>query len=271
MVMSIPYSNKIRVLAKISPPLARPGPTSPAPDIRGALIAVESADKTLLEEIGKFINEHLRKDPLCAVKTWMATASPEHTLPWPSDTEMTDSGPHSTSPQSKSPARRASEHADEDPFVSYLSIISEWHKKSAEIVKFITTVPNSDAAEQESWSSYPNPKVLPVALVPGGFSLTASDAFALRIPINDSYAPVDHWQWMATLWRGIIGPDLTIYAKSVDKDEMDRCGGVEIREDCTGIIVRVTDSGNMDEKTARRLGFEVMEFVRGMDSGFGKT
>ena len=74
---------------------------------------------------------------------------------------------------------------------------------------------------------------------------------------------------MATLWRGIVGPDLTIYAKRVDKDEMERCGGVEIREDCSGIIVRVSDSGNMDEKTARRLGFEVMEFVRGIESGFG--
>ena len=51
---------------------------------------------------------------------------------------------------------------------------------------------------------------------------------------------------------------------------MDRCGGVEIREDCSGIIVRITDSGSMDEKTARRLGFEVMEFVRNMEGGFGR-
>jgi HMG box factor len=261
MVMTIPYVNKIKVLTKISPPLSASGPTSPARDVRGAVIAVESADKALLEEIGGFINEHLSKDPSCAIKIWTASIPLwNHRFPAPSDTEMTD-GPHSSSS-----SRRPSQHVDTDPFVEYLSIISEWHKKSSEIIKYITTTVNVSLAGQTSSSS--NPKGLPVALVPRGFSLTTSDTFALRIPINDSYAPVDHWQWMATLWRGIVGPDLTIYAKRVDKDEMDRCGGVEIREDCAGIIVRVTDSGTMDEKTARRL--EVMEFVRSMEAGFGR-
>ena len=262
MVMTIPYVNKIKVLTKISPPLAPAGPTSPARDIRGAVIAIESADKALLEEIGSFINEHLSKDPSCAVKIWTPSPSPlHHRFPPASDTEMTDAGP-----PSKSSSRRPSEQ-ESDAFVEYLSIISEWHKKSTEIIKYITTNPNV-APSADSSSS--NSKSLPVALLPCGFSLTTSDTFALRIPINDSYAPVDHWQWMATLWRGIVGLDLTIYAKRVDKDEMDRCGGVEIREDCAGIIVRVTDSGTVDEKTARRLGFEVMEFVRSMESGFGR-
>ncbi|KAL2184859.1 hypothetical protein L209DRAFT_744144 [Thermothelomyces heterothallicus CBS 203.75] len=52
---------------------------------------------------------------------------------------------------------------------------------------------------------------LPIALLPSGFSLTLSDRFASALPISDAYAPVDHWQWMATLWRGIVGPDLVIY------------------------------------------------------------
>ena len=262
MVMTIPYVNKIKVLTKISPPLPPSGPTSPARDIRGAVIAVESADQVLLEEIGRFINEHLSKDPSCVIKTWTTSNLPSnHRLPVATDTEMTD-GPHSSSF-----SRRLSQNVDTDPFVEYLSIISEWHRKSTEITKYITTLPSISQTEISSSTSS---KILPVALVPSGFSLTTSDTFALRIPINDSYAPVDHWQWMATLWRGVVGPDLTIYAKRVEKDEMDRCGGVEIREDCAGIIVRVTDSGTMDEKTARRLGFEVMEFVRSMEGGFGR-
>jgi HMG box factor len=48
MVMTIPYVNKIKVLAKISPPLAPPGPASPAQEIRGAVIAVEGSDKEIL-------------------------------------------------------------------------------------------------------------------------------------------------------------------------------------------------------------------------------
>jgi hypothetical protein len=76
---------------------------------------------------------------------------------------------------------------------------------------------------------------------------------------------------MATLWRGIVGPDLTIFVNKVGRDEMNKMGGVEIRGDCTAIIVRVVEGCKMDEKTARRLGFEVVEFVRNVESGFGRN
>ncbi len=96
---------------------------------------------------------------------------------------------------------------------------------------------------------------------------------------------------MATLWRGIVGPDLTIYACRASRDELEKHGGVEIRSDCSAIVVRVPETheevkgkgkgrggeghgkeGNgkeMDEKTARRLGFEVLEFVRNSDQEKG--
>lgn len=130
-----------------------------------------------------------------------------------------------------------------------------------------------------------------------------SDAAAVTIPINDAYAPVDHWQWMATLWRGIVGADLVIYVKAVQMghatqleregaDEMARFGAVEVRRDCGpwAVIVRVpvgpgigredgmgaaggVNAGKMhaaaggnwrvEEATLRRLGFEVLEIVRG--------
>lgn len=264
MVMTIPYVNKIKVLTKISPPLTPPGPTSPAQQIRGAVIAVEGADSALLSEVGSFINEHLGRDSSCAMKTWTSSTPSVKEAPTPAvDTEMTDA---CVASNKSSPI----EDTTQTPFVEYLSIISEWHKKSREITKYITTTPALPGADLDSASSPQSPaaKVLPIALLPQGFSLTTSDTFALRIPINDSYAPVDHWQWMATLWRGIIGPDLTVYVKRVDKEEMERYGGVEIRADCAGIVVRVAETGKMDEKTARRLGFEVMEFVRSIEGGF---
>jgi len=161
---------------------------------------------------------------------------------------------------------------EKDPFVEFLSIISGWHQKSLEMTKYITTAPTSAAPPPtEEGASSPKPKVLPIALVPNGFSLTTSDTFALRIPINDSYAPVDHWQWMATLWRGIVGADLTIYVSSVGKEDMSKLPGVEIKADCATIVVRIPEGGKMDEKTARRLGFEVVEFVRNVENGFGRT
>jgi hypothetical protein len=40
------------------------------------------------------------------------------------------------------------------------------------------------------------------------------------MPISDGFSPPAHWQWFATLWRGSIGPDITIVIKGVD-DEVD--------------------------------------------------
>jgi HMG box factor len=262
MVMTIPYVNKIKVLAKISPPLAPPGPASPAQEIRGAVIAVEGSDKEILAEVGAFINQHLAKDPSCSIKTW-GTSIPKSAATQAADTEMVDASVSAAS---------VVDREEKDPFVDYLSIISEWHKKSLEMKKYITTSTEPSSTEPVVGTTpATNANALPIAFVPGGFSLTTSDNFALRIPINDSYAPVDHWQWMATLWRGIVGPDLTIYVNRVSRDEMNKMGGVEIRGDCAAIIVRVQDGAKMDEKTARRLGFEIVEFVRNVETGFGRT
>lgn len=275
MVMTIPYVNKIKVLRKISPPLQPPGPTSPAQDVRGAVVAVEGPDKSLLAEVGAFILEYLLKDSSLAVRTW-GTVSPSKkpTISQSADAEMTD-GVTSAAADS---APQPSGLEEKDPIVDYLSIISDWHKKSQEISKHITCSPPLPSAAVDSEASTSantapasqDSKTLPIALVPNGFSLTTSDAYALRTPINDSYAPVDHWQWMATLWRGIVGPDLTVYVTRAGREEMSKFGGVEIRGDCAAIIVRIPETGKMDEKTARRLGFEVVEFVRNVEAGFGK-
>ncbi|CAL3973468.1 unnamed protein product [Diplocarpon coronariae] len=257
MVMTIPYVAKIKVLTKISPPLAPPGPTSPAQEIRGAVVAIEGPDKALLAEIGSFVTDYLSKDPTFALTSWAVNPVPTKRSSSKTDKETPDS---------------AHETPDRDPFVAYLSIISSWHTKSLEMIRYITTSPTSPPPDASAPALIPQPKILPVALVPGGFSLSSSDAAALRIPINDSYAPVDHWQWMATLWRGIVGPDLTIYAARAGRDELARFGGVEVRGDCPCIVVRVPEGpAKLDEKTARRLGFEVVEFVRNVEAGFGRA
>lgn len=267
MVMTIPYINKIKVLTKISPPVMPPGIGSPVQQIRGAVIAVEGADRTLSSEVGAFIYEHLSRDSSCAVRTW-SISNPAEAISAHGDTEM--AGADSTSSNSLT---IPTDTATGDPFIEYLSIISEWHKKSPEITQYISTPPTLPTRDSSNTNGTHLPtlvsKTIPIALLPHGFSLTTSDTHALRIPINDSYAPVDHWQWMATLWRGIIGPDLTIYVKRVDREEMDRHGGVETRRDCAAIVVRVPNAERLEEKTARRLGFEVLEFVRSVEAGLG--
>jgi HMG box factor len=96
---------------------------------------------------------------------------------------------------------------------------------------------------------------------------------------------------MATLWRGIVGPDITIYIRiptggtQEDREgveEVAKFGGVECRRDCGAVVVRVPFAPSKDgmggtnlveEKTLRRLGFEVLEMVRGgmAAGGGGKT
>ena len=132
---------------------------------------------------------------------------------------------------------------------------------------------------------------LPIALLPSGFSLTLSDRFACAVPISDAYAPVDHWQWMATLWRGIVGADLVVYVTGKaasghptgsgaedggvvgGSSRGAGTGSVEVRSSGLVVVkVPVVVGGQgqgqgrevmVDEKMERRLGFEVVEWVRG--------
>ncbi|KAH8687638.1 hypothetical protein BGZ60DRAFT_522284 [Tricladium varicosporioides] len=274
MIMTIPYINKIKVLTKISPPLALPGPTSPGQEIRGVVIVIEAVEQALRDEIGMFITDHLVKDPSCAVKIW--GSSPSASKGTESSKTEAYTRDEAVSPRSNPwPAPSQFTIEDQDPFVDYFKTICEWHKTSQEIIEHITTDPTlpPPATSHHITRSLADPslkfKTTPIALIPNGFSITTSDIFARRIPINDAYSPVDHWQWMATLWRGIVGPDLTIYVKRVGKEEMGKFGGVEVKKDCSAIVVRVVE--NMGEKTTRRLGFEVLEYIRGMDVGFERA
>ncbi|KAI7597939.1 hypothetical protein KC346_g14459, partial [Hortaea werneckii] len=71
------------------------------------------------------------------------------------------------------------------------------------------------------------PTAKPIILLPN-FSLHTSTAFALRIPIdaNSQYSAPDHWQWAATQWRGVVGPDLTIYVRDSSSSGGSSAGGV---------------------------------------------
>jgi hypothetical protein len=362
MIMSIGYMSKVKVLNKISPPLAPAGPTSPRHEVRGPVIAVEGADLNLVAEVGQFIHEHLAKEAEYVVKTFTSPTkgtnnSPRRSI---SDIEMTGTGTYSTSssnPTSGTTSRTEatvstppsnSNGGFTNPFTAYLETMKFWHEENQNIINFITTAPlpplrrssphtpegtspratdappptpvtatfeHADNADTHQTLpsllsvSAKTQKLTPIALLPSGFSMTISDEFAVTIPIGDAYAPIDHWQWMATLWRGIVGADLIVYVKpmyvgsprgtgagaaneesrratSVDREaeeELRRCGAVEVRREVGGVwvvVVRVLvrDDGTNDrrgmgsgegakpkieESTLRRLGFEVLEIVRG--------
>ena len=237
MVMSIPSLNKIRVLAKISPPLPWPGPTSPPFATRGALIALEGTDDAARQLVVAHLTEVLERDGEYKVRVFAGA-------------------------QAFPPSSRAA--ATTDAYPEWLGLIRAYHAESEEMKKYITTIPatketaavesepqpssgpvspdlravdeasrrDGEYAEQEKQRQRsedamdvdkPAPatagvaataavRPIPVAIV-CKYQLTLTDTAASTLPIADEYSPTDHWQWMATLWRGIVGPDATIVVR----------------------------------------------------------
>ena len=271
MVLSVPYQARIKLLGRICAPLKEPGPTSPAVQTRGAIIAVEGDDLKAIQDLTAWLNDFLAKDEEYSARI----AEPPRT---PLDTKK------------------------DVTFQDYLDLIKDWHAKSEEIVHYITTPvpsspPSSSALKEDDASTpdhtgstttdssskptspapttsslFPPSSALstaaapkkPIILLPT-FQLHASVAYASRIPIADAYSPTDHWQWMATLWRGIVGPDLTIYVKSFEgKEGLPGGKTVDLDEQVRCLTVWKGVGKGFGEATLRRVGFEVGEFVRGV-------
>ncbi|KAF2639418.1 hypothetical protein P280DRAFT_481549 [Massarina eburnea CBS 473.64] len=274
MVMSVPYTVKIKVLGRITPPLKDPGPTSPAVSVRGGIVAVEGDDVSAVKELSVWLKDFLSKD-------------------------------NEYNPRIEEAPRSPSDSAAGATFEEYFDLVKEWHGRSREMIKFITTPYTSSSPstrsgsgsvsssasdaesekdrekEKEKSNSNDNPSITPpppptsptssrkpVIILPT-YQLHASDAFASKIPITDVYSPMDHWQWMATLWRGTVGPDLTIYVKTESKEEREKGSGkvVEVNDEGKFLTVVRERDGRFAATALRRVGFEVGEWIRGLGSG----
>lgn len=263
MVLSVPYQARIKLLGRICAPLKDPGPTSPAVQTRGAIIAVEGDDLKAIHELTGWLNDFLAKD-------------------------------EEYSSRIAEPPRAPVDAKKEVSFQDYLDLIKEWHGKSEEITRYVTmpvahgspvsskdedmetierkdSVTPPDSARKSASPSVSTPTLFtpctpskkPVIILPT-FQLHASVAYASRIPIKDAYSPTDHWQWMATLWRGIVGPDLTLYVKSYDAKETPQGKMVELDDQVRCLTVMKPQGKPFADATLRRVGFEVGEWVRGI-------
>lgn len=266
MVMSIPFLRKLSVLSKISQPLVAPHPTNSAAEKRGAIVSIDGPKPKMLQQVGQVVERALLSSNEVALRTWANEAEVERRG---SDASQSDD-----------------ENSPLDSMKLYAQCFQTalgWHDKSKQIVDHVlrrtTGSPepseghdaeedassrrgSTDSAYFDTREKTPTSKV-PVALLKEGFSLTLSDKFACTVPITDSYAPVDHWQWMATLWRGIVGPDLVIYVKPSTEEETAKCGTVDFQKQPGLIVVRIPFGKDLDEATERRVAFEVIEWMRG--------
>jgi hypothetical protein len=255
MVMSVPYPVKLKVLGKITPPLKTPGLTSPANAVRGAIISVEGDDLAAVQELCTWLQEILKNDEF---KVQAKLFEPPK-LPEDDKKEVT--------------------------FADYLDIIKEWHGRSKEMVEYITTPVTADekavstpesendtsdkemeeikkSDEKEPEKPPETTLTRPVVILPT-YQLHASNIYTSRIPIADAYSPTDHWQWMATLWRGTVGPDLIIYIRDAKPEELQREKMVDLVDEIRCLTVRKEKGASkMEDAALRRIGFEVGEWIR---------
>jgi hypothetical protein len=251
---AFPYPNKIKLLGRITPPYKESGPEIPAPrESRGAIVAVEGDDLAAVNDLSKWLQEYLIKQK-------------------------------EYEPRIADPPKAPSDKDKEGTFEEYLDLIKEWHGKSKEMIKFITTpIPSSsssqdanlsgkeygkDAAGRKDSATPPvfSPSIAstkPVIILPT-FQLQASITYASRIPIQDAYSATDHWQWMATLWRGTVGPDLTLYVKTYDAKEGQTGAKPDMDDSVRCLTVFKEKESKFADADLRRVGFEVSEWIQGL-------
>ncbi|USP80924.1 hormone-sensitive lipase [Curvularia clavata] len=241
---AISHVTKIALLGRIAPPYKEIGSvTLSGKEGRGTIIAVEGDDLAAVKELAEWLNDQLVKQGECK-------------------------------PQIAEPPRLPNDDRDAT-FDDYLDLIKEWHNKSKEMIKYITTnssmvaSPSHDVTMSDKDSSTstvsrkdsatppdsPTGVARPVVILPT-FQLQASVAYASQIPIQDAYSPMDHWQWLATLWRGTVGPDLTLYVKTYDANEGQVGQKPEMDEPHRLFTVWKEKEGRFTEPDLRRVGFE---------------
>ncbi|KAL7798304.1 putative SNF2 family helicase [Trichoderma ceciliae] len=254
-IMSIPLKHKLAVLAKFCQPAPPLGREESSPRIRGPFLAIEGPVAPLLQEVGSAVERSLELFGEASIKVWPCDGA----------------GP---------PAATDRVPRTEDRLSTCLRTVLSWREASSEIVDHVTGVDGSGQRERHGVKAEQSPaqsqeenqdksaahegspaRIMPIALVKG-FSLTISDRFACTTMNADAETPSDHWQWVASLWQGTVCPDLIIYAKPCDEDEIRTLGTVEFSRHMGFILVRVPQGKGLDEATERRLSFEVMEWMR---------
>ena len=338
MVMSIPALNKIRLITQISPPLPPPSPSSPPLlRTRGFVIAIDGPEPGPVAQLTETVFNVLSESHPVKIfrgpepfhgggiigssnekgegkydfQGYFETISAYHRISAEVVAFITSSFPHGTpdsgNPLSVTPTNSAANTSSAStPPISPKAVptsnqqqepnnISSTSKKHPH--EPFSLAPSS--SPQQPTSSSPSP----IALLPH-FQLSHTDFSSSRIPITDNYAPVDHWQWMATLWRGIVGPDITIAllpppppvpvmqtpisgpiaggaggmmgAAGVSNRDLASGkgkGGVEVRLDETPRVMLVRGGegkgAGVGEGVLRRVGFELGEWVRGKEEERG--
>lgn len=308
MVMSIPVVGKLNILQRVAPPIKAPSPASPSPIVRGSIVAVEGDELDATGHMLHHLESFLKRNDEFDVRV-MAGPSPPVPNPtikdflleiakWHTRTqEMVDfvTGVEYQKHDEKVKEDAAKYRAPDGRTASVSTTNEESdvdmeegevlegsrkdaqearkaRKSALEIKKAEMAASIERESRRQSAAKETTPKI-PLLLV-SNYILRACNSWTSELPINDAYSPADHWVWSASLWRGIVGADLTVYVKNVDKEmeEAVSAGGaapetthakaqVDIKDEVSAIIVK-REKGKVEDAAGRRVAFEVGEWVR---------
>lgn len=288
-IMNMPFEAKLAILRKISPPKALKKSIP-----RGPLIAIEGDNAGAVNDLAKWLSDTLSKDselsvrlldgPDVAAKDEIDNSMAEYHMlvaQWLGKSKeiltALEYGTSTTPPETAKSTRmgisettspapqiagtdevNGNRNGDEDttPTKSNPSDPSTTKKAS------LTDIMDVDKTPIITSNTTTKQPKKPIAILPL-FSLHASNTFACRIPLTDTYAPNDHWSWNATQWRGVVGPDLTIYLK--DGEEGGSKAVQQSEEEMLFVVKRGAEG--VDGATLRRVGFEVGEWARAFGAG----
>ncbi|CEJ89724.1 hypothetical protein VHEMI05549 [[Torrubiella] hemipterigena] len=256
-IMAIPLMRKLGLISRI----VRPIPVTSrdmTPNARGAFITVEGPNATLLQAVANAVEKSLLSCSEVQLRCWAGEADGH-------DSAIEGDRYYKKSDGGMSPDGDGS-------YPVYFKTVMAWQERSKDIIDHVT---QGRGAASRRTSREPNDgrdpttpvdkrdmDKVPVALIKEGFSLTLADKFACTTPIADWFSPQDHWQWMASLWRGSPSPDLVVYARYCDEEEIKHRGPVEFQKGVGVIIIRVAEGKMLDESMERRMSFELVEWLR---------
>lgn len=254
---------KLQAISRICKPL--PAPETGAPP-RGAIIAIDGEDPIAVKDLCESLADTLRGErveiisigdefevaPLAQGGICVTISSNNG-----ADLDMQTLG-----------AAGLKEDGDEDNLRTaiYLQALADWRMLSNKMRKKVLNPAtgfqpsDSGGGSDSAMAQHASPVQLgrfPILLL-NRYILSRTDCAVSKLP-SDGLAPVQHWQWAASVWKGCVGADMTILVKT---DGPLRGDGVEVKEPGKVLVARRDVGKEWDGGRVRRLGFEVNECVR---------
>lgn len=235
-----PYLLMIDTLSRVAPPLKLRDAQSQ--QRRGAVLAVEGDDPAAVAEVAEYLamslaTEHSVRvahgprgpgegqtatidDYHALIRDWrrknseiigfatgggLAALSPSSSATTTAAAAINDDAEMSSPTNSTPTAPRKRQHS-----------ISQAQQESQQTL-FTKSTPSTSPTAATTTPTTPTTaqNKPPPLLLLNRYSLHAARTYATRVPITDNYSPWDHWKWIASLWRGVVGPDLTVFVRDI--------------------------------------------------------